>query len=152
MKTKATHLLQAITTSKWMQWRTSSSVCSGTSSSRSNSITPWFRTPLALMTAGNQCLKPTKPHLCFFLIFAYLLNSKEHLIIQEWNKQGKNNCFWRKPGDYKRTLTRSSDLSLYIREKDWYSFSGRRYLWKIGWNHKQIKIKKFNQMELHLTY
>ena len=36
--------------------------------------------------------------------------------------------------DYiKESLTRSSDLSLYMRENDWYSFSGRGYLWKIGW-------------------
>jgi len=30
-------------------------------------------------------------------------------------------------------LTISNDLSCEIREKDWHSFSGRGYLWKIAW-------------------
>lgn len=34
-------------------------------------------------------------------------------------------------------LTKSKDLSSYIRENDWYSFSGRGYLWNIGCSEDQ---------------
>lgn len=57
-------------------------------------------------------------------------------------------------GKVKNVLTRSSDLSLYIRENDWYSFSGRGYLWKIGWKREigisnqlvTLKHKKYDMI------
>lgn len=46
-------------------------------------------------------------------------------------------------GNTKYILTKSSDLSLYIKEKDWYSFSGRGYRWKIGCS------KQINSIEIY---
>jgi len=52
--------------------------------------------------------------------------------------------------DVKDKLTKSKDLSLQIRENDWYSFSGRGYRWNIAWtkSHFDKKLEPGDQWPL----